>query len=142
MQLNNGKSPGRDGLSSEFYKEFKEVLIPILKEVYDEIFKREETRNFMGIGIIKLIYKKRGDRNDKRNYRQITMLNTDFKIFAKILANRLKKSLHNIIETNKAYAIKVRDITDTVSSIRDVVSYMLEERKSGYVISLDLKKSI
>ncbi len=63
MQLNNGKSPGRDGISSEFYKHFKEVLTPILKEVYDEIFKREETSNFMRIGVIKLIYKKR-DKND------------------------------------------------------------------------------
>ncbi len=35
----------------------KEVLIPILKEVYDEIFKREETSNSMGIGVIKLIRK-------------------------------------------------------------------------------------
>ncbi len=141
MQLNNGKSPGRDGIPNEFYKHFKEVLAPILKEVYDEVFKREETSNFMGIGVIKLIYKKRGDKNDLKNYRPITMLNTDFKILSKILANILKKILPNIIETNQAYAIKGRDITDTVSSIRDVVSYMLEERKSGYIINVDLEKA-
>ncbi|MGL6064844.1 MAG: RNA-directed DNA polymerase, partial [Fusobacteriaceae bacterium] len=141
MQLNNGKSPGRDGIPNEFYKHFKEVLAPILKEVYDEVFKREETSNFMGIGVIKLIYKKRGDKNDLKNYRPITMLNTDFKMLSKILANRLKKILPNIIETNQAYAIKGRDITDTVSSIRDVVSYMLEERKSGYIINVDLEKA-
>ncbi len=141
MQLNNGKSPRRDGIPNEFYKHFKEVLAPILKEVYDEVFKREETSNFMGIGVIKLIYKKRGDKNDLKNYRPITMLNTDFKILSKILANRLKKILPNIIETNQAYAIKGRDITDTVSSIRDVVSYMLEERKSGYIINVDLEKA-
>ncbi len=50
--------------------------------------------------------------------------------------------LPNIIETSQAYAIKGRDITDSVSSIKYVVSYMLEERKSGYVISLDLEKAI
>ncbi len=33
-QLSNGKSPGLDGLSSEFYKVFKDVLIPILKDSY------------------------------------------------------------------------------------------------------------
>lgn len=140
-QLNNGKSPGRDGLSGEFYKHFKEVLTPILKEVYDEIFEKEETSHLMGIGVIKLIFKKRGDKNDLKNYRPITMLNTDYKILAKILANRLKKILPNIIETNQAYAIEGRDITDTVCSIRDVVSYMMEGRKKGYVISLDLEKA-
>ncbi len=141
MQLNNGKSPGKDGLPSEFYKVFIKELTPILKKVYDEIFKKDETSHFMGIGVVKLIYKKKGDIADLKNYRPITMLNTDFKILAKILANRLKKVLPNIIQTNQAYAIPGRDITDTISSIRDVVSYMITEKKSGYVISLDLEKA-
>lgn len=141
MQLSNGKSPGRDGIPNEFYKVFSKVLIPILKEVYEDIFKRDEMSNFMGIGLIKLIYKKRGDIKDLRNYRPITMLNSDFKILAKILANRLKLILPNIIQTNQAYAIRGRDITDTISSIRDVVSFMIAEKKRGYVISLDLEKA-
>ncbi len=129
MQLNNGKSPGKDGLPSEFYKVFIKELTPILKKVYDEIFKKDETSHFMGIGVVKLIYKKKGDIADLKNYRPITMLNTDFKILAKILANRLKKVLPNIIQTNQAYAIPGRDITDTISSIRDVVSYMITGKK-------------
>lgn len=40
VQLNNGKSPGGDGLTSEFYKVFKDTLTPILKEVYEEIYER------------------------------------------------------------------------------------------------------
>ncbi len=45
----------------------------------------------MKIGMIKLIYKKRGNANDLKNYRPLTMLNTDFKVLAKVLANRLKR---------------------------------------------------
>ncbi len=37
-ELNRNKSPGIDGLGSEFYIVFKEFLISILKEVYDDIF--------------------------------------------------------------------------------------------------------
>ncbi len=37
------------------------MLIPILKDVYEEIFKKEEMSNFMGIGLIRLIYKRKGD---------------------------------------------------------------------------------
>lgn len=44
------------------------MLTPILKEVYDEIFEKEETSHLMGIGVIKLIFKKRGDKNDLKNY--------------------------------------------------------------------------
>ncbi len=62
------------------------------------------------------------------------MLNTDFKILAKVLANRLKKVLPEIITTNQAYSIIGREITDTVSNIRDKISYMIESKKEGYML--------
>ncbi len=39
-ELNKWKSPGIDGLGNEFYKTFKDFLTGILKEVYEEIFKK------------------------------------------------------------------------------------------------------
>ena len=43
-------------------------------------------------GDIALLYKK-GDARDPRNYRPITLLQTDYKILARVLANRLKKTI-------------------------------------------------
>lgn len=140
-QLKLGKSPGIDGLTNEFYKNFREILVPILKEVYDEIFKKEELSERMKIGMIKTIYKKRGNPNDLKNYRPLTMLNTDFKILAKVLANRLRKVLPKIISTTQAYGIQDKDILDIVQSIRDTMFYMKEKNKKGYLISLDLEKA-
>lgn len=91
--------------------------------------------------MVKLIFLKRDDSADLKNYRPISMLNTDFKILAKMLANRLKKVLPGLITTNQAYSIIGREITDTVSNIRDKISYMIENKKEGYIISLDLEKS-
>ncbi len=136
-----GKSPGADGLTSEFYKVFKDTLTPILKEVYEEIYERGQASQLMRVGMVKLIFKKRGDSADLKNYRPISMLNTDFKILAKMLANRLKKVLPGLITTNQAYSIIGREITDTVSNIRDKISYMIENKKEGYIISLDLEKA-
>lgn len=48
--------------------------------------------------------------------------------------------LLKIILSNQAYGVKGRDISDTVRNIRDVMSYMNEEKKSGYVISMDFEK--
>lgn len=69
------------------------------------------------------------------------MLNTDFKVLAKVLANRLKKVLPKIISTTQAYGIKGKDILDIVQSIRDTMFYMREKNKGGYLISLDLEKA-
>ncbi len=103
------------------------MLVPVLKEVYDEIFKKGELSEKIKIGMIKLIYKKRGNANDLKNYRPLTMLNTDFKVLAKVLANRLKKVLPTIISTTQAYGVQGKDILDTVQSIRDTMFYMREK---------------
>lgn len=95
----------------------------------------------MGLGLMKIIYKRKGDKALLKNFRPITMLNTDLKILAKVLANRLKNVLPSIIETNQAYGVKGRDIAETTSSIRDIISYINGEKKNGYVISLDFEKA-
>lgn len=140
-QLTIGKSPGIDGLTNEFYKNFRGKIVPILKEVYDEIFKKEELSERMKIGMIKMIYKKRGNPSDLKNHRPLTMLNTDFKVLAKVLANRLRKVLPKIISTTQTYGVQGKDILDIVQSIRDTMFYMKEKNRNGYLISLDLEKA-
>lgn len=95
----------------------------------------------MGMGLMKLIYKRKGERVDLNNYRPITMLNTDLKILAKILANRLKEVMPSIIKTNQVYGVKGKDIADTTISIKDMIRYMKIKNREGYVISLDFEKA-
>ncbi len=61
------------------------------------------------------------------------MLNTDLKILAKVLANRLKEVMPSIIETNQAYGVKLRDIADIKMSIRDTIWYMKDKREDEYM---------
>lgn len=93
------------------------------------------------MGLMKLIYKRKGSKNMLNNFRPITMLNTDMKILAKILANRLNKVLPTIITTNQAYGVKGRDIADITSGIRDIISVLNERQENGYVINLDFEKA-
>lgn len=141
MQLSNGKSPGTDGLTSEFYKVFKDVLCPVLFRIYEYFFNKEQLTNSMKRGMIKIIYKKKGDKGDLKNYRPLSMLNTDYKILAKVIANRLKKVIPNIISTNQAYGVLNKDITDSCYSIRDILWYMKDNKENGLLISVDLEKA-
>uniref|UniRef100_A0A672R4V8 Reverse transcriptase domain-containing protein n=1 Tax=Sinocyclocheilus grahami TaxID=75366 RepID=A0A672R4V8_SINGR len=95
----------------------------------------------MGMGLMKLIYKRKGHKVDLKNYRPITMLNTDLKILSKILANRLKEIMPSIIKTNQVYGVKGRDIADTTISIKDMIRYINEKNKNGFLISLDFEKA-
>ena len=134
------KSPGSDGLSAEFYKHFANELAPFLLDV----FKSWKKLGVIGIssrtGIISVIYKK-GDKKDITNYRPISPLNLDYKIYTSILKNRMQKTLHKIISENQTAAIKNRTILHTLSTIHDIIDVSNTLNKNLSVISLDFLKA-
>lgn len=91
-------------------------------------------------GMIILLFKK-GDKTKLYNYRPLTMLNTDYKILTKILANRVKYVIKDIISSTQAYALPGRDISDTLMSIRDTIHFFKNSRNGGVVLNLDLNKT-
>ncbi len=55
-QLAKGKSPGRDGLTAEFYHKFQSELTPILELLYNNIFlSNNKMTDSMNKGVITLI---------------------------------------------------------------------------------------
>lgn len=139
MSLKNNKSPGTDGLTSEFYKTFIEIMFPILNRIYAEMEKEQEIPESIATGLITVLYKNKGGRRKLENYRPLSLLNTDYKILAKVLANRIKRAAPTVISSTQAYGIPGRDISDIISTIRDTVEYM--GKAGGIILSVDLNKA-
>ena len=136
--LNTRKSPGSDGLPSEFFVCFKEQLAPLLLDLYRQMQSTQSTPDSLTTGIITLIYKK-GDKDQIRNYRPISLLNTDYKILTKILANRLKTVIGQVIGHTQTYSIPGRDIADSIHTVRDTAREMTVQ--GGYLLGIDLEKA-
>ena len=95
-QLPQGKSPGVDSIPAEFYQELWDdigaYVFNFVSESIQQCFLEEE----LNISKIALLPKSE-DRIRIHNYRPIPLLNTLYKIVAKVYANRMKPLLHNWI---------------------------------------------
>jgi hypothetical protein len=87
--LKNGKAPGDNNVSSEFYKyvsvNFKLRLVNFLNNIYANGTIPRRWNNATAVPIFK-----KGDKKDPKNYRGISLLNACYKIYAKILNGKLK----------------------------------------------------
>ena len=88
--LKNNKSPGEDGIISEFYVLFWDIFGDDIYDVLCYIFREFRLCNSQYKGVLTLLHKA-GERENIRNWRPLTLLNCDYKIIEKNLAERLKK---------------------------------------------------
>ena len=96
--MESDKTPGMDGLPPEFYKVFWRDISSYLISALDYGFDAGHLYVTKKRGVIKLIPKKDAELYFK-NWRPITLLNTDYKIAAKSIANRIKLVLPNLKST-------------------------------------------
>ena len=88
----NNKSPGSDGFPAEFYKVFwidcKQYLLEALNLAYRIGLLSVTQRH----SIITLLPKREKDLTELKNWRPISLLNQDYKLAAKSISLRMKKS--------------------------------------------------
>ena len=136
----NNKSPGPDGLPGEFYRAFETMLAQPLKEAIIEAQRTNRLPPSMLEGDITLIYKKK-DPKDIRNYRPITLLNVDYKILTKILADKLKIVCEATISAPQKGFVPGRQITDLTRQMYLLQDYVEAQNQEALLVMLDMEKA-
>ena len=134
--MKNGKSPGEDGIPKEFYEFFIDELKDILCELLNNIRLNGEIPESQKNAIVKLLFKK-GDHRELKNWRPVSLLNTDYKILSKILTARLSKIMHIITPIEQKCGVKNRQMNDVIRNIDLIIDQMDE----GYLVLIDQQKA-
>ena len=139
--LKNGRSPGIDGIPNEFYKVFWNDIKKYLIEAYTEA-KEDCILSFtQRQGQISLIPKKNRDPLLLKNWRPLSLLNSDYKILAKTIANRIKPSLENIIHHDQTGFLQNRYIGENIVKALDLIQIAEEEDIEAFLMFIDFEKA-
>ena len=69
------------------------------------------------------------------------MLNTDYKIFAKVMATKLQKALPDLISNDQNGCMKGRSTFSNIRSTIDVISHVNENDLHGILTYIDFHKA-
>jgi exonuclease III len=140
-EMPSNKSPGSDGITAEFYKKFW----PELKDYFDlcitKAYNTGKLSHDQRTGIITLIPKGDKDTRYVKNWRPISLLNVDYKIIAKTIANRLKPIMPDIIHKDQSAYVKNRLIGHNIRIVDDIIDYCTLSDTDGLLLLLDFEKA-
>lgn len=152
-KVQTGRAPGHDGITYELYKKLLEIedvkeedddqtpeITEILEKVFNKVASMKGAPAEYVKGIMFFLYKK-GDKRLIKNYRPITLLNSDYKLQTKILATRLGEATQKVIHNDQAGFVPGRDILDHVKLAGIVTEYCEVAEVNGCIIALDQEKA-
>ena len=137
----SNKTPGNDGLSSEFYKLFWMDIKQYLVRALNNSYENKTLSITQKRGIITLLPKKGRNILELKNWRPITLLNQDYKLATKCIAKRICKHLPKIINPDQTGFIKGRFIGENIFKILNIMEYIVDEEMDSLLINIDFEKA-
>ena len=141
--MKSGKMPGSHGLSVEFYKVFWNEISDCLSNTINCSYTEGKFSISQRREIIKLIPKKYAEPYFVKNWRLITLLNSDYKIVANAIANRFQNVLPKLINSTSDQTVffKERFIGENIRLIDGLINHTATRNIPGLLIFLDFEKA-
>ena len=91
--------------------------------------------------MITLVEKKGRDKRLVKNWRPISPINIDTKIFSKSLAIRIKEFLPQLVNCDQTAYVEGRNIGESIRLIDDFLEYVDKENLDGLIFTADIEKA-
>ena len=135
------KTPGIDGICLEFYATHWQIIKTEMTQLINNMFLNKSITEKQKRGIL-ICIPKHPQAETLEAYRPISLLNTEYKLLARIMANRLRPLIEEQLPTGQYCGVPRRSIIDALTTIRDISAYHEMTRTPLCLLSLDLKKPL
>ena len=137
----NNKCSGTDGLPADFYKVFWPKLKCFLGKYYQEVVEEGIFNLSARRGILSLLEKLNKNTRSLLNWRPLSLLCTENKIYTKVLANRLQKVSNDLVHHTQTGFMKSRLLAENILKILEVMNKCDKERQNAILMSFDFYKA-
>ena len=139
--LKSRKSAGEDKLLNEYFSEASDILAGYITDIFNKVLDSGVFPEAWTKGIIVPIHKK-GDKNDCKNYRGITLLSNFGKLFTSVLNKRITFwcEENNTISDAQFGFRKGRSTVDAIFILQSLIERYVNANKRLYCCFIDLKR--
>ena len=109
-------------------------------DFFKEFFEQKKFVRSLNATFLAMIPEK-GNVEDIKDYKPISLLGGLYKILAKVLANRLRRVIDKVVSPSQNAFVKGRQILDAALIVNEAVDSMLRRTDSGLVCKLDIEKA-
>ena len=134
--LEGDKIPSPDGFTMAFYH----LCWRVKEKVFEEFFQHCKFEKSLNATFIALIPKK-NDATNIRDFQPISLVGSVYKILSKVLANRLRVVLDQLISETQNSFVGGRQILDSILIANECVDSRGKSRVPGVICKLDIEKS-
>ena len=138
--LKKKKAAGPDGIPNEVWIYGGEDLIAKLICILGKVWEGQSIPDDWKAGAIVPLYKK-GDPNETKNYRGITLMSTAYKLYIEIIRMRLEKEVNEkgILPEGQAGFCKGRSTIDNIYLLDHLIQKAKVKKEKLYLVFVDLK---
>ena len=141
INTKNNKTPGLCGITADFLKVFWLCIKHYLHKAVNESYEVKRIFPSGRQGIITLIPKAGRNNLLLKEWLPIILLCSDYKLIAKVIAERMKKVMTTIIHEDQKGFVHGRHIAQNMRQIIDTADLCVKKKIEGLLITIDFEKA-
>ena len=138
--LNGDNAPGPDGLTLAFWQVSWVIVKDDIMRMFKEFFEIGKLVKNLNTTFLVLVPKK-GGVEDFKDFRPISPVGSLYRLLAKVLAYRLKRVMHKLINRAQNAFVEGRQIMDASLLANEVIDTLLKRKEKGVLCKLDIEKA-